>query len=247
MFISRKNHILTNALLETAAINFGEIAVNAFVRLRYRSNMTMSPDMLNNRINNLQNTATVVRIILTALVFIWAFHKLNAARALVSKDDYSEMAKLQEELNPKGVSTLSSYSVSQLLQIWTFILVGVNILQEMGAFMYQRFIAMLTTSVFIINLENYLTIYNVTHGFKYIGMLTADIIAVFVTGIFLRDNKLKVASLLVMFAFVGAFALMEMNTITLAGRNIGIVWTSVIYHLMQTAGLLSVALYLRDK
>ena len=48
-------------------------------------------------------------------------------------------------------------------------------------------------------------------------------------------------------AFVLAFAVMQMNTITLAGRTMGIVWTSVIFHALQTIGLFSIALYLRNK
>ena len=79
------------------------------------------------------------------------------------------------------------------------------------------------------------------------GMTMAIIIAIFATGIFIKDRNLKVVALVLMGAFVLAFAVMQMNTITLAGRTMGIVWTSVIFHALQTVGLLSIALYLRSK
>ena len=38
---------------------------------------------------------------------------------------------------------------------------------------------------------------------------------------------------------------LEMFTLSLLGRNYGIVWSSVIFHLMETVGLFALARYLR--
>lgn len=247
VYISKKNHILTDALIQTAAVNFAEALIMGVVRIVLGKLIIGSPDMLNRDIGVSGNIVAGIRIFLTFLVFVNAYGRLNRARAVVSKDDYLEMAKLQEEFNPGGVSILSSYSTFQLLQIWGFVLVGMSLLQEMGGAMYQRFITMLSLSTLDMASADFIAIYNVTHGFKYMGMTMAIIIAIFATGIFIKDRNLKVVALVLMGAFVLAFAVMQMNTITLAGRTMGIVWTSVIFHALQTIGLLSIALYLRNK
>lgn len=247
MYISKKSHILTDALIQTAVVNFAEALMIGIVRLVLGKLVIGSPDMLNKDISIVGNILAGIRILLTLLVFINAYRKLNRARSLVSKDDYLEMAKLQEEFNPGGVSVLSSYSTFQLLQIWGFVLVGMSLLQEMGAAMYQRFITMLSLSTLDIASADFIAIYNITHGFKYMGMTMSMIIAIFATGIFIKDRNLKILALSLMGIFVLAFAVMQMNTITLAGRTMGIVWTSVIFHALETIGLMLIAIYLRNK
>ena len=44
-----------------------------------------------------------------------------------------------------------------------------------------------------------------------------------------------------------AFGLFQMQTVSLMGREIGIVWTSIIYHITETAGLLILSLYLTKR
>ena len=247
MYISKKNHILTDAMICTAVINLCVTIIASVVRFVLGRNITNMPDMLDKAIVTTGNVLAIVRVILTTIVFVHAFKKMDKLRAVIPKDEYTEIAKLQEELNPNGISQLSSYSTSQLLQIWSFILIGVSFLQEMGGAMYQRFIAMLSLSVLESSSTEFVNIYNGTHGFKYMGMITAMIIAVFMTGVFIRDKMLKIAAICLMAVFILAFAVLQMHTVTLAGRTIGIVWTSVIYHAMDTVGLLILALYLRKK
>lgn len=249
MFILKKNHLFSNVLMQTAIINSFEVAVKIIVRLNMRSRLgtTMQPDMLNSRISSIQDVLTAGRLVLITLVFLYAFRKLRAVRSLIDSKDYSEMAKLQEEMIPDSISSISVYSVSQLLQIWAFVLIGVNVVHEMGSVMYQNFMSILSGNLLILNPTAYIEVYILTHGFKYIGMVTAIIIAIFATGIFLKDIPLKAFSIIFMVIFTAAFALLKMNTVAVAGRSIGIIWTSVIYHLMQTAGLFAVAWYLRGK
>ena len=48
-------------------------------------------------------------------------------------------------------------------------------------------------------------------------------------------------------AFIAAFALLRMASVNILNTQIGIVWTSVIFHFVETAGLLLLALYLRER
>ena len=90
-------------------------------------------------------------------------------------------------------------------------------------------------------------LYNGTHGFKYIGMFIAIILGILVTGIFLKDRFLWIFSAALTGIFMIAFVTLQMGTITIAGRDYGIVWTAVIFHLVQTIGILLLSVYLRRR
>ncbi|MCR5100930.1 MAG: hypothetical protein K6B41_06180 [Butyrivibrio sp.] len=247
MYINKKYPVLSDALFKSAAINLTIIILNASIRFVYRRSVEFQPDMLNQSLNLIHNMLAALRIILVAIVFFQAYKDLNKIRSVIPKNDYSEMAKLQEEVNPSGISHLSSYSISQLIQVWSAILVGARMMQEIGSAMYQSFIAQLTES-YSNNPElmtHFVSIYNNTHGFKYIGLLTAILIGVFVTGVFLKDKNLKLAAGCIMGIFALSFMLFQMNTLVIGGKAIGIVWTAVIFHLTETFGLLFFAIYLR--
>ena len=138
MYISKKNHILTDAMLATALINLVGAAIAAIIRLFVKRAYENLPDMLDSTVVVVSNFIAVVKMILVSAVFIYSYRKMHKLRNLIPKEEYTELAKMQEELNPKGISSLSIYSTSQLLQVWGFILIGVSFLQEMGGAMYQQ-------------------------------------------------------------------------------------------------------------
>ena len=47
--------------------------------------------------------------------------------------------------------------------------------------------------------------------------------------------------------FLASFAALQMQTVFFMGHEVGIVWTSIIYHATETIGLLVLALYLSKK
>jgi hypothetical protein len=65
------------------------------------------------------------------------------------------------------------------------------------------------------------------------------------TGIFLDDRLLKTVASVLAVLFLIAFSVFQMNTISIFGRMVGVVWTSVIFHATETVGLLTVAVYMR--
>ena len=93
----------------------------------------------------------------------------------------------------------------------------------------------------------FVMLYNMTHGFKYIEMLCAILLGVVMTGIFLSDPYLRIASLVILVLFMLAFGVFQMQTVSLMGRSVGIVWTSLIYHATETLGLFLLSLYLSRK
>jgi hypothetical protein len=95
--------------------------------------------------------------------------------------------------------------------------------------------------------DAFVVIYNMTHGFKYLEMLSAILLGVVITGIFLNDRFLKVASMAILLFFLLSFGVLQMQTISFFGREIGIVWTSTIHHVTETLGLVFLSLYLSKR
>ena len=158
------------------------------------------------------------------------------------------MGRLQEEYLREGHSALTSDTMAQLLQLWAVILVGAETIYLVSSAIYRMLVEELT-QLFLngIPYESYISIYNMSHGFKYLEMLTAILLGVIMTGIFLGDNLLKAVAAVIAVVFLLAFGIMDMNTVALPGRVVGIVWTSVIFHLTETLGLSLLALYLSRK
>ncbi len=247
MFVSRENHILSNALIGTAMINICIAVLGVIVRLGLGRSFTNLPDLIGEYREIIHNVIVIIRLFLVAFLFWQARKSLRLYRDRSSREEYIEAAKLLERQDSQKTTALSLYSVGQLLQMWRFILVDISLLQEVSGAMYQIWIHKLSDDVLNRNSEVFVNIYNATHGFKYIGMITALIIAIYVTGLFLRDNKLKNVAMLLMGSFVIAFVFLQMRSIRFVGRSIGVVWTSVLFHGTETFGLLALGVYLRRK
>ena len=169
---------------------------------------------------------------------------------IVEEDDREEMGRLQEEVFGEKLSSLSAQEVSKLLQIWAVIFIGAQIVYEVSSSLYRGFVNdlfdLLSVAVFQ-DASALLSIYNNTHGFKYLAMVISILIGVMMTGIFLDDRFLKGVAVGTAFLFLVCFALLQIHTVSVLGRSIGIVWTSVIFHFLETAGLVCFSLYLRGK
>ena len=250
MYINHKEHILSKAICGTAIVRLAGEAANAVVRFSLNKAQGLQPDMLNVAVSNFGSVISAIQIIIICALFYNAYIRINHIRNVIPKDDFLEMAKLQEELGGNNISSLSSYSIMQLLQLWAAILIGVQIVYDVTSRAYQSFIEQISLLVDFsdVNIANaFVTVYNNTHGFKYIGMFVAISLGVFVTGVFLKDAKLQISAFIIMAFFMLAFAILQMRTVTVLNRTVGIVWTSVIFHIIQTVGLFGFSVYLSKR
>ena len=130
------------------------------------------------------------------------------------------------------------------------IFICAELIYDFSSIMYRRFIAILM-SIFdqASNLTDstFILLYNMTHGFKYLEILVAILLGIVMTGIFLNDKYLKLASLVILILFLLSFSILQMQTVYLLGREIGIVWTSIIYHFTETLGLILLSAYLSKR
>ncbi|MBE5861033.1 MAG: hypothetical protein E7301_13065 [Butyrivibrio sp.] len=167
---------------------------------------------------------------------------------LIPEEDKQEMADLQRNYLGNSLSTLNADSVGILLQLWAMIFIGAELVYDFSSIMYRKFISAL---IGVLSPDagdsTFVMLYNMTHGFKYLEILTAILLGVIITGIFLNDNFLKVIATLIAVLFLFSFGLLEMKTFSFLGREIGIVWSSLVYHFTETLGLVLFSLYLQKK
>lgn len=243
---AEKNYILSDSLSKTALLNFLCVMVGAGVRFIFRHAEELNPDMQNMHFTVVGMVIAVVRVMLTAVIFMLASRRI---KAVIANEGFADPAKLKQEMNPAGSTLLTAYSTRKMLQVWGVILVAANLLQEFCSRMYQNVIDQLQSYYIGESMvsNEAVAMYNSTHGFKYIGMITALIIGFFVTGVFLNDRKLMILSAVMMVAFAIAFGMLQMFTLKFADRSIGIVWTGVIYYLNNTVVLFLFSLYTRRK
>ena len=241
-----KNYILSDSLAKAALLNFLCVLVGAGIRFIFRHAEELRPDMQDMNFALVGMVIAIVRVMLTAVIFLMANRRI---KAVIANEGFADPDKLKEEMNPAGSTLLTAYSTRKMLQVWGVILVAANLLQEFCSRMYQNVMDQLQSYYFGESMvsNEAVSVYNSTHGFKYIGMITALIIGFFVTGVFLNDRKLMVLSALMMIAFALAFGMFQMFTLKFADRSIGIVWTGVIYHLTNTVVLFIFSQYTRKK
>ncbi len=250
MYIEHNKRILSKAISVTAVINMVMTAASVAARFIVKDTASVTPDMLNDAYWAYQIFFSIVQVIVTAFVFWAAWRQLEHYRKLIPLEDYSELAKLQEELVPDEISNLSTYSIRQLLEVWAFILIGVRIVYDIFTITYRRFVSGLSSQVDITNvdeLQTFSAIYNGSHSFKYIGMLIALVLGILITGIFLNDRCLKIAAVILTSLFIISATLVQIQTYTIFNHEIAIVWSSVIFNLLQTVGLLTFGLYLKKR
>lgn len=249
MYVNKKAHYLSNSLFWAAGIHCLANAALFVVRRVAQNDIASQPDMVNTTVLAGQIAVAAIQVILIAFVFIGAFDKLKSALSVVEESDRLKMAVLQQEAMGNKIPALTGDSIGKLLELWGAILIAVRMVYDICSLVYRRFITDLIDYSGSVSSsgEEFVSLYNNTHGFKYIGLLIALLLGSLMTGIFLNDKMIKVITLILLTFFLLSFVLLGMHTVTVAGYSVGIVWTSVIFHLVETVGLFILGLYLRKK
>ncbi|MCR5402645.1 MAG: hypothetical protein K6E91_02365 [Butyrivibrio sp.] len=251
MYINIKKHILSSAILKAALVKIIAAMLEGIARIIIKKSNLTSPDMMDSVLWNFQLLNSVLQIVIIALIFLFALNKLAHYMNVIPKEDQDEFGSLQREyLGKNNLASLSVTAVNNLLELWAVIFIGAELIYDFTSIMYRRFIGMLMDALSGstgMTDGSFVMLYNMTHGFKYLEILAAILLGVVMTGIFLNDKYLKFASLGVLVVFLLAFGVLQMQTVFLMGREVGIVWTSIIYHFTETIGLVLLSFYLSKR
>ncbi len=243
MYLNQNRHYLSHAIMFSAVIRLtGSIAGGLF-RVLIRNDLS-EPALLNSRIALAEMVIGIAEIILMGLVFYRSGKQLNHDIRLIDPEEAAELGRLQEEMLGSRLSSLSADAIRKLLELWAIILIAAEVIYQITSDIYRRFISQLSMIIAGASESDFAALYNLSHGFKYLEMLIAILLGVLVTAIFLNDRVLRLAAAGIAAIFLLSFSLLRMQTLNLSGQMVGIVWTSVIYHLTETIGLFMLAVYL---
>ncbi len=241
-------HFLSWTMLNAAIINAMIMLANIFLRKRLRQVQRLNPDMLDEHYWHWMMGLSGIQVFLFAGFFLHSY-LLFRRRSRIMGSNWKS-GQLQENTTSKKEYVLSDHMVRQLMQLWCIILVGVKILDVFFTVLYRNFVSNLFDTVDLTSEESlrlFRRMYSNTHAFKYVDMLVAIALGIFITGIFLSDRILKVAATVLMVLFIAAATQAQMHALTIFHMKVGILWSSAFYQLLQTFGLLGFSLYLRQR
>lgn len=132
-----------------------------------------------------------------------------------------------------------------LIGIWSFIVIGIQLLYYVSSHYYSLLINQMFQ---YLSPYVYSSFYADTHVFKYAPMMIGLLIGIISTGIILNERKITITGVVLSVVYTATYSVPDMLTVTLwNGSQLGIVIPSVMFHTMQSLGLLILGLYLRKK
>jgi len=140
--------------------------------------------------------------------------------------------------------------VRKLLFIWGVILIPIQLICDISTLLYNRLLDLIWMILSQTNVDNYEALYALfydsSHGFKYMGMFIAVVIGIVLTGVILERRNLIIISTVLMTVFMVLFAAINMRTASfdILSINIGVNFTSVLFHSLMTIGLFILGVYI---
>ena len=185
MYFSPRKHILSNVILFVTVIRFIGFCLSGLARVIIRKG-GFEPDMADSYIWRVQSLTALLSVIASTAVFTYGLVKIRKFISVVPEEERAEMAALQEETFGEGNSNLNAEIIRKLLETWFVIFVGVQLMYEVFSEVYRHFALGLYQAVVKyagITSETYTSLYNLSHSFKYQGMLIALLLGVIMTAI----------------------------------------------------------------
>lgn len=140
-----------------------------------------------------------------------------------------------------------SPDTKKLLILWGVILVPIQLINDVCVMLYTRMLELVQAVLLYSGIpegpQTFALIYDMTHGFKYICMLVALLLGIIFTGQILEKKSLMVVGIVSALLFMVAFTIFRMQTVaidSIVKFSIGINWTSTIFHLLTTIGMMGV-------
>lgn len=232
-----RSHVLSWTIWNVAMINLIFAGASGLFRIYFNRADALNPDMLNASYWNVQVGLSILQVAIIGGIFWFAQRKLQRK----PEDGRTSVEDLKDH------RAMSGETVQQLLEVWGVVLVGIKLADLVLTDIYRNFVA----DLFLLfdltdsgSMAVFRTMYNNTHAFKYIGMLVAISLGIFITGVLLNDRLMKIAAAALIAAFILTASIVQMGTYVILNRAVAIVWSAVILQLLQTMGLFGVASYL---
>lgn len=248
MYLNKNKHIISYFLIIAAAIKIAAMMGNALARqLLTRGDSDIAA--LNTNIAQAGLFISFLQFVFLVIAYIYFYKKIRKYKNIFPVEEQIEIAKLQAENLKDGVSVLNINQTEHMLKLWGFILIMMQLISDVSTKMYENLIMYILSLITLSDFDAsiFVAIYNSSHGFKYICMMTALIIGTYISSLFLDDRVLKIAAFVSLVLFMVTFRYTDSTALSMLGREMIIVWTSVLFHISETIGLLFIAIYIRIK
>ena len=210
--------LLGKFLIDVAMLNILELICKAVIRFIFKGQTML--------ISGYEAYLSMLRLLLVVIAFIYCIKRMN---------------KL----------FFHSPDTKKLVVLWGVILIPIQLINDMTVMLYTRMLELLqhvlSESAIDGDGQIFAMIYDSTHGFKYICIFLAILLGIVMTGELLEKRKLLILCAVFAVMFMIAFTAFRMQTIeinTIATYEIGINWTSTIFHALTTFGLMFIGFYI---
>lgn len=246
MYINKNKHIVSSFLIIAAIVKCAMMVCVALGRAIF-SRSGAEIVALNTKVERLELVTAVIQLVIISIVFLIYEKDIVHIKKVIPKEDFAEVALLQQEYSNNNISVLRLDQIDSLLKLWAFILVVMQIIYNFTTELYEQMIMNMQAIVLQSGMDGeiFIQLYNRSHGFKYICMMSAIMIGIFVSGLFLDDKTLIFTSIGMLCLFMITFMFISSSSMSMLGKNMEIVWSSILFHLFDTAGLLVSAIYIR--
>lgn len=138
-----------------------------------------------------------------------------------------------------------SESDRPIIVIWGFVTIGVQVLYYISSHYYSLLVNEMMSDMSPYAYEEF---YASTHVFKYAPMFIGVTMGIIITGALLKDKWLVMISLGLSVAYIACYGMENMITVTLPnGSQLGLVVPALIYHIMESVGILLLGIYCKKK
>lgn len=210
--------LLGSFIVGVAILNMAEIVIKLIIRFLYKG------DTL--RINTYEVFLGEIRLALVIVLFVIALTRMK--RLFFHSPD-----------------------TRKLLVLWGVILIPIQLINDVCVMLYTRMLELLQAVLLNSGIDSggqiFAMIYDSTHGFKYICIFSAILLGIVMTAEILEKRKMIIVGVIFALMFMIAFTIFRMQTVTidsLVTFEIGINWTSMIFHMLTTVGLFLIGLYI---
>lgn len=128
-----------------------------------------------------------------------------------------------------------------LIEIWAFIFLVVAAFYYVCNNFYENALQQFRKAA---GDKAYVSFYNSTHGFKYASMFICIIFGLVLTGIIMKRTLLPFISGICIVGFMISFGYFDMKTVSVGYWNLGLVISSLLFHLLETVGMFLVSIYM---
>ncbi len=194
---------------------------------------------------SLQHTVTSLSTFMILIIFFIAIKKVKGYIGKVDKEDRAMMGRLQEDNFGEDLSALPADMIQKLLFVWGVILAGTGLIETLVLIMYRKLIVDLNT--IDSTGESMKRVYYSLDGFENLTVVFTLLIGVIITAVILENRQFTILSVVIALLLLTAFCVFNVRKADILGFSPDTAWTSIVFNIISTVGMIIFAFYLRKK